>query len=382
MRSLLLAACLLTPLAGCGCEQERSEPAPLDSGAPEDSPQDTGDSAEPEDPPQDTDDSGEDPPVDTGDSGEPEPWLNVEESEDIGLAWDCPEDYRDCVEDYLAFIDLAEHWWRPISEKDLEIQLAAIAADEVQVHEESMSHEEVAALVGEALNMDFLLEGLDERLLQVTVVRRYELANYIEQHMLLEDPWIGTFYAVLLLPYLEKDEAAPAIMPLAGHSQRAESTLDFMFGREYPLYGYAVLGVTFRVSGADEYEDLVTRELLLAGFSFESIRLYESLLALKYLRWRADVDQDRIGIIGHSGSSCAWNLGIRQDPPIAAYVSDLVTDYYNIIGNQLVDETIPALYPHHPAINDFSEVPLPVLEVDYGYEKEFDEILDFFDQHL
>lgn len=314
---------------------------------------------------------------DTGDPLTSDRDLAVTWAVDLGRTWDCPEDYRDCTADYLAFPNRAAAWSRPVAAEALQASLDAIAAGQVPLEPADLAPAALAGIVREALNMDFLLDGLDERDLGVTVIRDLDLGTVREQHLLLDDPWVGEVYAILLLPTSTEADPLPAILPLHGHSQRAESVLDFMGGRQYPEEGYAVMAVTFRVMGADTYEDDVTRTLLEAGFTFEALRIYESLLALKLLRWHPRVDPDRLAVVGHSGSSAAWNLAIRLEPPAQAYVSDLTTDYYNVIGGLLVDETLPAVYPVHPALADLSTAGIPTLTVPYGYAEEMEGILEF-----
>ncbi len=324
--------------------------------------------------PSGTKDTGQDT-IPVGPSGDD---VEVEELWDPEATWACADDPEGCIEDYLALPALAAAWADPISASSLEAQLEAIEDGEVEVlAAEDVANATLDSVVGQALNMDFLLSGLDERELAVTVIHEQEHSGYTERHLILEDPWVGSFFGILLLPH--SGDAVPGVLSVHGHGQQAESVLDDLFGTLYPEQGYALMTFTFRGMGADASEDQAARALLLDGFTLESLRIYESLLALKYLRWLPEVDGERLAVVGHSGGSLAWNLGIRQDPPVAALVTDLRGTYSDLWKGYLLDDTIPALYPYHPAINELAGTGIAVKVVDYSYQDQFDEIIAFLD---
>ena len=308
--------------------------------------------------------------------------LVVTEQHDEAASWSCADDPESCDEDYFDFADLAEAWAQPISQASLEAQLDAIEAGEVEVCSDGVSESELPGRIRGALNMSFLLDGLDARELDVTVIAELDEVGYTERHLLLDDPWVGSFFAIMLLPDGAADQPVPGVAALHGHGQQAGSIYESMYGESYPGHGYAVISTTFRVMGGDASEDEMTRALLLQGFSLEALRIYESLLALKYLRWHPGVDAERLGVVGHSGSSIAWNLAIRLDHPAQALVSDLTGSYYDIWDGYVLDDTLPELYPYHPAINDLQAASTPVLEVSYSYVDEFDEIVEFLNEQL
>ncbi len=309
--------------------------------------------------------------------------VAVEERWDSEQAWDCADDPEGCIETYLALPELAAAWARPISEGELEAQLEAIEDGLVAVlSPDEVGDAELDSAVGQALAMGFLLDGLDERDLVVTVVHEQERAGYTERHLIFDDPWVGSFFGILLLPEGAEDEPVPGVLSVHGHGQQAGDVLEDLFGAEYPAHGYALLTFTFRGMGADASEDEAARALLLEGFTLEALRIYESLLALKYLRWLREVDADRLAVVGHSGGSLAWNLAIRDRPPIQAFVSDLQGSYYDIWKGWLLDDTIPALYPYHAAINELAGTGVAVKRVDYSYQEEFDEIVSFLDRWI
>jgi hypothetical protein len=306
--------------------------------------------------------------------------VALEERWDSDLSWDCADDPEGCIDDYLALPGLATAWSRPIGEAELEDQLQAIEDGEVAVlSPDEVGDSELDSAVRQALNMSFLLDELDERDLVVTVTHEQERAGYTERHLVLEDPWVGSFFGILLLPDSAEDQPVPGVLSVHGHGQQAGDVLEDLFGTEYPDHGYALLTFTFRGMGGDASEDEAARTLLLEGFTLEALRIYESLLALKYLRWLPEVDADRLAVVGHSGGSLAWNLAIRDRPPVQAFVSDLQGSYYDIWEGWLLDDTIPALYPYHAAINELDGTGVAVRTVEYSYQEEFDDIITFLD---
>jgi len=309
--------------------------------------------------------------------------VNVVETWDSEASWDCAADPEGCIDDYLALPDAASAWARPISASTLEDQLEAMEdGDVVILGPDDISDGALDSEVAAALNMGFLLDGLDERPLTVTVIHEEHHSGYTERHMVLEDPWVGSFFAMLLLPDGAQSDAVPGVLSVHGHGQQAGDVLEDLFGRDYPAHGYALMTFTFRGMGADRSEDQASRALLLEGFTLEAVRIYESLLAAKYLRWLPEVDADRLAVVGHSGGSLAWNLAIRNHPPVQALVSDLQGTYFDLWKGWVLDDTIPALHPYYPAINELSATGVSVLEVEYSYQGEFDEIIDFLDSRL
>lgn len=309
--------------------------------------------------------------------------VNVVEREDPEAVWDCADDPEGCTDDYLAIPAQAAAWADPIDAGVLEASIDAILDGDVAVYgADEVSDAAVDSAVDRALNMDFLRSGLDDRALEVTWIGAWQRDGYTERHLILDDPWVGSFFGILLLPDGAETDPVPGVLSVHGHGQQAGDVLDDLFGTAYPAHGYALLTFTFRGMGADEHEDEAARALLLEGFTLEAMRIYESLLALKLLRWLPQVDAERLAVVGHSGGSVAWNLGVRQNPPIRALVTDLQGTYCDLWKGLVLDDTIPDLYPYHPAINELSGTGVAALVVDYSYQDELDEILDFLDQWI
>ncbi len=288
--------------------------------------------------------------------------------------------------DYFRFIDLAADHARPISTRQLWRQFAKIAQELVNVYDPVaegylQDNDTLASLITKALNLDFLLDGINERELVVTTVRRSETDYYFKREMIFSDPLVGDFQGILMTPKTEGPHSA--VIAIHGHNETASSYIYYYDGEAYPKNGIALLALTMRADTADEAESQVSQSLLEAGFSFMALRVYETCLALKYLQYRPEFDNDRIGLIGHSGGSVTSNLTARIVPGFRAYVSDLQGWYFNILpGPVIVDETTPLLYPYNNAINYPDSYPIPIMLVPYGYTDGMSEILEFFNKEL
>jgi len=226
------------------------------------------------------------------------------------------------------------------------------------------------------MNIRFLRRKVNERLLEVITVGKSETSEYFEKELLFVDPFVGVFKGILLTPKTKGPH--PGIVAIHGHYDNAEIYRDGYGGSEYPSQGFAILMLTMRIDCADTSENQFTYDFLLGGFTAMGIRSYETILGLKYLRYIPEVDEDRIGLIGHSGGSCASNLTIRVETKFKAFVSDYLGTYYNFFDGVAIDETTPDLYPYHLLINDFSTSSIPILKVPYGYSNGMDEIFEFF----
>ncbi len=301
----------------------------------------------------------------------------VVEAEDLGAAWTC-EVRDDCWDHYLDFLTLASDHASPIAGGALGRQLAEIELQQVPLHGKPPTGDLSADLIA-ALNMDFLFDGVEERPLTVTVIEREQLPAYTRLRVLLHDPYVGTFDALLLTPYSE--EPVPAVVALHGHGDCPETYIDHYRGWTYPHAGYAFLAIGLRAAeggGPGTVEEMVATRLLLDGFSLVGLHAYEATLGLRYLQHLPAVDGDRVGLIGHSGGSAIGNLTVHMHDGFAAYVSDMAATYYHP-GN---DETTPALYPFHKLIEDFTTCRTPVLVVDYdaaGFPMQGEAMFDFFD---
>jgi len=218
-----------------------------------------------------------------------------------------------------------------------------------------------------ALSVDFLLDGLDERPLAIAVLGETSSPGLIERRLLFGDPEVGSFEALLLLPTADGPHAA--VIGLHGHRDDAETFVGDFLGRELVDLGFAVLIPEFRVHDCSRRENTIARELLKGGFTLMGIRVYETLLMVKYLESLDDVDAQRIGLLGHSGGSTIANLAVRISDAFAAKVTDYRVDFRNRCGPTGVHcETLPELFPLTAEFAFQDGLAIPFLEVPYKYE--------------
>ncbi len=301
--------------------------------------------------------------------------INVVESADPNADWDC-ESECECYTDYLTFIELTGAYSHPISEQDLEEQFDDIASLNTPLIEEQLSEDELRDALITNMNIGFLREDIDERLLQVVTTDLNEYEDYYERKLLFIDPYVGTFKGILLTP--KSSGPHPGVVAIHGHWDNAEIFKVTYYGDMFPSRGYAILMLTMRNMCVDEFENLFTRSMLLSGFTAMGVRSYETLLGLKYLRYIPEVDENRIGLIGHSGGSVTNNLTIRTENLFKAMVTDCTGEYTNMGDGSLIDEAAPSLWPYHMLINDFSTSSTPIMPVPYGFTGLQEEIFQFF----
>ena len=337
---------------------------------------DDDDAEQPSDDDSDADDDDDDDDDDDSVSGD----YNVEEIENFGADWDCADDYAcACTQPYYDFMDLASDHSDPITWEELEDQMEEIEQGRVNQVTDPFSKDELGQIILDQLNNRFLLEGINERLLRVTTIRIEETADSVERELLFEDPLVGVFKAILLLPK-EIEGPVPGVLAVHGHSDCSQYFRDVYCGSQYPQKGLAVLMITNRAMCADQYEGQLTPALLQQGFTFMGLRIYEIALAIKYLKYLPEVDAKRIGYIGHSGGSSFGNVAVRLDLGIQAFISDAIVQFYDP-DKGYRDETVPGLYPYRDLINDLSTCSIPTKTVEYGdmcNEGNF----QFFKKHL
>ncbi len=298
------------------------------------------------------------------------------------VKWDCAgQPIVTCHRDYLAFPDRARDQARPTNEAAWREQLRRIRSGKELPLTTYPSPPELSKLLIEALNIGFLLDGLDRRELTVAVTGRSPVTNgYCRENLLFSDPYLGTWPAILLTPVTPGPHAA--VIGLHGHGSSAESFIAEYGGGTLAGRGYAVLIPGARALGGTPYEDEVARRLLTAGFTFEGLRVYEVLLAAKFLRCREHIAAERIGLLGHSEGSVTANLAARVQPFGAAVVDHTVNFLESGDGNTLVASTTPALWRYHRLLNQFDTTLTPTLVVPYGYRGRLDAIAAFLSQAM
>ena len=197
--------------------------------------------------------------------------------------------------------------------------------------------------------------------------------------MLFEDEHVGIFNVLMLIPKQKKIRQLPAIIGLHGHHNSSWIFRDNYMGIDLVREGFIVIMPCFRAMSRKDTD--VSKKLYLNGFTLMGIRVYETLLLIKYLNYIGEVDNEKIGIISHSGGGAVANLVVRLTDAINAQVTDTSSDY---LDDHFHCETIPNLSYYHKTINDIDSLNIPVLQVSYGYpgDKIRQEIIEFFITNL
>ena len=292
-------------------------------------------------------------------------------------------DRGSCTADYLSYPKRATRWAAPITEEQLEAALDKIEGPNDSVTPDAPRDAELRRVLIDALNIGHLLDGLAERPLEFSRYPLPPIDGIKQERLVLSDPYVGRFGALLLQP--EPDGLSPAIVAHPGHSEGTNKHRDERHGLALAKRGYVVLILDPRANDSDEHESQVARELLLAGFPFIGLRVYEILLARKLIQSLDTVNTRHIGLYGHSGGSVAGNLVVRLDNGFSAYVSDLFSTYGIVQEREdglLGDETSPQLYYWHPRIEDLDTALSPTLMEPYGFEDGPERMFRFFEQHL
>ena len=286
-----------------------------------------------------------------------------------------------CTADYEAFRLRAAAYARPIDLAEVPAALRRIDAGSVAQVEPRLSRDALRESVLDGLGIGFLMPRLEERTLEVGVLSRTDRGAYVEMEVEFQDPWVGAFGAILLVP------AAPngaALLAVHGHGDTAAIYRDDYHGADHAARGYVTLMLGMRAMGSGPAaitEHVIARSLMSDGFSLMGMRVYESLLGFKFLRSLAGVEAGRVALIGHSGGSSTGNLTVRVEPRFAGYISDHQVAYAEWVAgvNVYHCETVPALYPFSTQINDPADSPVPTLKVPYKYTNGMQELFDFLD---
>jgi len=285
--------------------------------------------------------------------------------------------------DYFEYFNKAERWANPITEEELERRLDSISGANNAVSEAAVTPKELAEGLVDAMNIAHLIDDLEHRTLKTRVLSESKRGAITQNELLFEDPFIGRFRALLLLPTGQGPH--PGIVAHPGHSERAENHRDLRYGQALAERGFAVLILDPRSNDGGLEETRVSRQALLRGHSLIGLRVYEILLGRKYLRWDERVAPNKIGLQGHSGGSVTGNLVVRIDDGFAAYVSDLFSTYGIVLDRDagfLGDETSSSIYYWHASIEDLSTSRVPMIQEPYGFEDGPERMFAFFEQHL
>ncbi len=310
---------------------------------------------------------------------------NVTVLTDLHQTFDC--NARDCLAKYRSFVADHPQFAHPRPQETVLAELAAIEKEPVPPVM-VLSQDELRTKVTDALNIGFMLDGLDARPLQVTIFADTENAGVVTRRLIFADPLVGEFEALQLEP--TGSQRVPAIIGLHGHFDTPRIFAEKFLGAELAAEGYLVIMPQLRAMNCIGPEDQISRALISGGFHLMAMRVYETLLLEKYLRSLHRVDSRRIGILSHSGGSSTANLVVHLTNGIAAQVTDYYVDWRDRCipppANLPVHcETVPGLFPLSTTFPDDRSAPIPRLSIPYaenGFANDATEIRDFLATHL
>lgn len=315
------------------------------------------------------------------------PPPNVTVVTDLNQTFDC--DTRNCLALYRSFVNDHLQFANPRPEK--------VVLDEIEALDKQplppvikLSQDELRTKITDALNIGFMLDGLNARPLRVTIFAEAETeqAGVISRRLIFADPLVGEFEALQLEPAGNK--RVPAIIGLHGHFDTPAVFANKYLGTELAAEGYLVVMPQFRAMDSFGPEEEISRTLIFGGFHLMAMRVYETLLIEKYLRFLDRVDTAHIGILSHSGGSSTANLAIHLTNGIAAQVTDYYVDwrdrFISLSGNLSIHcETVPGLFPLSTTFPEDWSAPIPRLSIPYagnGFAERTTEISNFFAAHL
>jgi hypothetical protein len=310
---------------------------------------------------------------------------NVRVITDLTQTFDC--NATDCIAPYRNFRSAHPEFARPLDGTSVADEIAE-AESEPPPPRLDLTRQELRDRVLDALNIGFLVTGLDQRPLQVTVFAETQQPSYVERRLTFSDPEVGEFEALELEPFTPSPR--PAIVGLHGHFDSPEVFEMEYLGGALAEAGYLVVMPQFRAMACFDPEAAVSVSLLEGGFTLIGMRVYETLLVEKYVRSRGSVDAARIGLLTHSGGSSTGNLVTLITDRFRAHVTDYFTDWRDHCTQfpfaSVHCETVPALFRLSANIDDESYRKTVTMRVpyahDFGEESTRAMIVDFFMQEL
>ncbi len=306
--------------------------------------------------------------------------LNVIEKTDLSLNIKIDQDD---ISDYIDFITKNQQYAKPITWTEFQNEMEESGAY-LGFYPPGKTTNNLEKKIIDELNIEFLLNDINQRQLLVTITKIQEQEKYIEKDLLFTDPEVGSFSVLLLIPK-QKEISYPAIIGLHGHGGDNISFKNGYFGKDLAEAGFIVILPSFRAMDCLEVpEETITQELILNGFTLMGLRIYETSLLIKYLKYKDFVDNDRIGIMGHSGGSDVAYLTSIINQDLRALVFDFYPKPDSLCEGKVHCETIPGLAYYKEQINDPSTLKIPSQKFEYGYPEENDkeEVINFFREKL
>lgn len=308
-----------------------------------------------------------------------------------------PMDTLWTAEPYQEFLRINRDKWTPMLEDELQksyqrakdVLSGRLSAEELHGQDLPGTPEEMANEIVRRLGIGFLIDGMNATKLTVTTVKAHQFSTHIEHELVFHDPHVGLFRVLLLVPG-RGEGRYPAILGIHGHNDSPEVFRDKYFSNAMVKAGFAVIIPSLRAMGCDDKEEAISRELYLKGFTLMGLRVYETMLVLKYLKYSERIDENRIGVMGHSGGSCVIYLLSRISRNVkAAIVDDDLhlldhCDETDSPTHHMHCQTIPSLVHLYADLQDTAKSPIPLCRFAYGYPEREDaaNVIRFFEEKL
>lgn len=280
------------------------------------------------------------------------------------------QDQEKLLASYQLFIERAQDFSRVITEDALQTEIQD-AQEYLREHPQEKHTENIGNTIQEALNIDFLLEGIEQRPLTVITTATHQRDGYTEKELIFDDPWVGQTKVHLLIPDNADTKPLPAVIGVYGHADSATVFRSQYFGAELAKAGFVVLIPAVQTLEHPDLDEILSKKLYLNGFTLMGIRVYKINLFLKYLQHLEQVNNQQISLMGHSGGSSTVLLVAQHAPQyFNALVYDLDGTYLDMWSDnpQLIHcETIPRLAYYRAQIHDVSKLPFPARKFEYGY---------------
>ena len=292
--------------------------------------------------------------------------------DDTNVVWECDLP-QTCTKPFERFVNKAKKYEKPIAQE----QLAVLARESKSIDDNgAMPSQQLRDAIVEGLNIGYLIDDLKHHNLKVTRTKVVDSPEYflqpfpvIEEHLVIEDPWLGQIAAVLHRP--RSGPIKGVILALHGHGGSAISFLVRYKSRLFCEKGIAVLAPDFPVMGADETEDRISRMLMMKGHSLLGLQVYTALVAKKYMNAMPNVPQGAFGVMGNSGGSVIGNVLVRVEPDFRCFLTDSVSNYSNTPNSLLLDEVAYGISKYASQINDFKTAPMSVFWTDYDFYRDW-----------
>ncbi|MFC1889538.1 alpha/beta hydrolase family protein [Thermodesulfobacteriota bacterium] len=270
------------------------------------------------------------------------------------------------IRDYIHFIETHPELATRTSQSELYTQI-----EEINLclnNAEFLTTPDVRQTIIKALNISFLLDGIEKRDLTTEVISNSEFDGYIRRELLFHDPEVGSYTALLLLPKFSH-QPLPTIIGLPGHRSSAAIFPANAICESLLAEGFAVITIDFRAMACDSVENLIALKMLQNGFSLMGMRVYETLLLEKYILSSGIAEPGQIGIMGHSGGSSTANLVVRVSNHASALAWDYSCNYLSMscFTPMVHCETIPKLARYSKQIFDHRTLNIPCLRFEYNY---------------